>query len=210
MGDIVDSEGATSVSRLHRLFNDVMRQANKVSRDDLASPLTITLGDEFQGLCPSMKAGAALMRRLRIELMAKKVDCRFALGLVSVRTPVNAVTAWNMMGPGLSDTRIRLERKDKRSAYGFSVPPAQSTAGLLDAIGAALTEIENNWTERQLALAVALILEGSVPLSAATQLGVTQRVYYKIRTAARLELYQQLWDAVFRAMEDLDGRYLKK
>lgn len=208
MGDIVGSDAAPSAKILHRRFNAVMTEANRVSRRDLASPLTITLGDEFQGLCRTMSAGAMLMRNLRIRLMLTKVDCRFAIGLVGVRTPVNAKSAWNMMGLGLSDVRDKLEEKDRLNAYRFSAPPAATGARALDALGAAITAIERSWTERQLELASRAVLEPMSPSAMAESIGATQRVYYKIRTAAQLDLYKLLWDAVFESMGDLDRRYL--
>lgn len=209
MGDIVGSEAAPSAKALHRNFNAVMTEANRASRRDLASPLTITLGDEFQGLCRTMSAGALLMRNLRIRLMSRKIDCRFAIGLVSVRTPINAKSAWNMMGPGLSSVRAKLEEKDRLSAYRFSLPNKGSEARSLDALGAALTAIERNWTDRQLELISSAVLEPLSPSASAEKIGATPRVYYKIRAAAQLDLYRLLWDAVFTSMSDIDRRYLK-
>lgn len=210
MGDIAGSEASGSLVRLHKVFNEVMIEANRVSRRDLESPLTITLGDEFQGLCPTMSVGAALMRRLRLKFLSKNIECRFALGLVNVRTPVNTREAWNMMGPGLSAVRERLEQKDKRMAYRYSVPASPATATLLEGLSASLTEIERNWTDRQRELAIKTVLDSQSPLSLAEKLGVTQRVYYKIRAAAQLDLYNMIWDAIFVSMSDLDKRYLTK
>jgi hypothetical protein len=78
----------------------------------LASPLTITLGDEFQGLLHGLAQAVPVVRGLRLELMAAGVDCRFVIGQVEIRTPLNREKAWNMMGPGLggrgrSSTRRR-------------------------------------------------------------------------------------------------------
>jgi hypothetical protein len=209
MGDIAGSETAGSAKRLHKVFNEVLAEANKMSRRDLGSPLTITLGDEFQGLCPTMNAAAALMRGLRLKFLSKNIECRFSLGLVNVQTPINPRQAWNMMGPGLSAVRERLEEKERRTSYRFSVP-SPATMTLLEALGASLTAIERNWTERQFELASNSILKNLNPQSLAETLGVSQRVYYKIRSAAQLELYNQIWDAIFVSMDDLDQRFLKK
>ena len=50
MGDLVASEAASSRRALHRTFNAAIDTANAAFAAALASPLTITLGDEFQGL----------------------------------------------------------------------------------------------------------------------------------------------------------------
>jgi hypothetical protein len=47
---IVGSERARSVKTVHRVFNKAIDFANERYADGIESPLTITLGDEFQGL----------------------------------------------------------------------------------------------------------------------------------------------------------------
>lgn len=210
MGDVVGSEAATSPKQFHKLFNQVITEANETSQSSIASPLTITLGDEFQGLCPTLGQGAALMRRLRLKLLTKGINCRFALGLVNIQTSVSENAAWNMIGPGLAAVRERLESKDKHTAYGFRLPSECATAEMLEAIGASLTEIERSWTDRQLELIAIAELQDIDSESAARKMRIAPRVYYKIRAAARLELHQRLWNAVFSAMAPLDKKHLAR
>src|SRR5690606_12336736 len=107
MGDLVNSEKGAS-AEYHARFNDVVEQHNKHARRVLASPLTITLGDEFQGLTRSLVAAVSLARDIRYDLMDHAIDCRFSVGVVDLQTPLNTKNAWNMMGPGLAKTRAKL------------------------------------------------------------------------------------------------------
>ncbi|KAK0348888.1 hypothetical protein LTR94_035341, partial [Friedmanniomyces endolithicus] len=102
MGDLVASEAATSRRALHRVFNAAIDEVNAAQRATLVSPLTITLGDEFQGLADTLADAIRIARRVRFALMAQDVACRVLVGEVAIDTPVNPERAWNMMGDGLS------------------------------------------------------------------------------------------------------------
>src|SRR4051794_24660165 len=108
MGDLIESEAAADVARLHMTFNRAIHHMNERTAESLVSPLTITLGDEFQGLFKTLSGGLRTMRQLRFELLAQHVPCRFALGVARLETPVATESAWNMMGPGLAQTRAKL------------------------------------------------------------------------------------------------------
>src|SRR4051794_25517593 len=101
MGDLVRSGSASSIEELHAKFNGAVNQQNRIRRGSLVSPLTITLGDEFQGLSKTLVESLSIVRVLRLHLLARGVDCRFAIGLAQIQTPINVARAWNMMGPGL-------------------------------------------------------------------------------------------------------------
>lgn len=207
MGDLVESETAASVPVLHAAFNAAVDAVNRRGAATLASPLTITLGDEFQGLARSLSQGLTVVRDLRRTLRAENVACRFVLGLVELKTPLNAEKAWNMMGPGLARARERLADKRDANAFRFSLPADAVTETLLDAIGAAITGVEARWTERQFTI-VAESLAATVPDAAqAARLGIKPRTLYKIRRAAELDLYKREWTAVETALADLDQRY---
>ncbi|MFD2134716.1 hypothetical protein ACFSLT_04795 [Novosphingobium resinovorum] len=91
----------------------------------MASPLTITLGDEFQGPFTSLVAAAQAAREIRFELLGKDIDCRFVIGSIDLRTPVNSRRAWNMMGPGFADAR---ERLGKSALRAVTASPSRSTS----------------------------------------------------------------------------------
>ena len=89
MGDIVGSEAISDRARLYKLFNEAVDTANSRFRTLLLSPLTITLGDEFQGLAPDLMSAFAVVCRLRLALLQENVGCRFVIGRVVLETPIN-------------------------------------------------------------------------------------------------------------------------
>lgn len=206
MGDIVGSESATSVERLHDIFNDTIDRSNRARHDVLASPLTITLGDEFQGLTSTLRDAAALARDIRLELLVERFDCRFAIGVAKLETPLNADRAWNMMAPGLARTREKLNEKRTNTLYRFSFPEHPAVETLLEALGAGLTSIERRWTMQQLH-DISESLRGRTPAEIARRRNVSAHSVYKVRSTGEFELYHLQWHAMIEALGVLDLQY---
>ena len=206
MGDLVDSQSARSIDGLHRQFNDAIAYANRTYEKAITSPLTITLGDEFQGLCRDLHTGMEIIRDVRTMLINNGVECRFVLGLANIETPLNVEKSWNMMGQGLAAARKKLNDKHDPNAYRFQLPD-DVIEPLLNTIGLSLTLIEREWTERQKEVLSIFRNSSGTVSEHATKLGVTPRTLYKIRTAARLDFYENQWEVVNQTIAKLDQRY---
>jgi len=203
MGDIVDSENTRAGGRLSREFNRSIIAANREFHQELESPLTITLGDEFQGLAKDLKKGFRIIEKLRRNLLAVGVDCRFVLGIVQLDSKLNTDNAWNMMGDGLAQARAKLNNKKDTNIYRFSILDDQGHQRLLDAVGLALTILDEGWTVRQ-RRCVALRSEGlSVEVIAKKQ-RVSARSVYKVLEAARWFYYEEERQAILFVLAILD------
>jgi hypothetical protein len=200
MGDLMSSEDAASVETLHGSFNAAVQSANDAHQREIVSPLTITLGDEFQGLCATLEGGLRVVRDLRAHLLTAGLGCRFVVGAVLLETPVNRARAWNMMGPGLAGSRQRLADKRDANAYRFELRGEPELQALMEAVGASLTQIEDSWTDRQREVVLALRAEAAAPL--AERLGMSVQTLYKIRRAGEFDLYERQW----AALETMAGR----
>lgn len=203
MGDLVRSESSAAIATLHDHFNTAVDRQNEARKSALASPLTITLGDEFQGLMTSFPEAAAAARAMRLELLGHGIECRFVIGAVALRTPLNEKRAWNMMGPGLSAARAKLNDKRSPSLYRFSFPDDVLLERLLDAIGASLTAIERRWTETQRGDVLAA-LDGLSAADIAARRNVSVHTVYKVQRSGELDLYLTQWHAVHEALATLD------
>jgi hypothetical protein len=206
MGDLVASEAASSIEQLHKEFNRSVRTQNKQQRKQLLSPLTITLGDEFQGITTSLATAWSIVRAIRFDLLTRNVDCRFAIGMIQLRTPLNPRNAWNMMGPGLSMTRDRLNERKAYTRYNFVLPGEPHAEAVLEALGAGLTAIERRWTNQQLH-DIKASLEGLSPVEIAQRRNVTAHTIYKVRSSGEFDTYLLQWSAVAEALKRLDERY---
>jgi hypothetical protein len=206
MGDLVASTQASSIETLHATFNEAVKRQNRIRRHALASMLTITLGDEFQGLSKTLVDGLSTIRALRLHLLEEGIDCRFAIGPVMIETPVNVERAWNMMGSGLARTREKLNEKRDDTRYRFALGGLHPIEATLEALGAGLTAIERRWTPRQLH-DIRAFLEGASAQEIATRRNVSAHSVYKVRASGEFDLYVYQWSAISETMAHLDRHY---
>jgi hypothetical protein len=209
MGDIVGSERAPSLKAVHKAFNRAVTNANEVNADHIASPLTITLGDEFQGLLISFASAWDAAVALRLELLAAKIRCRFVVGIAKLETPLNRKQAWNMMGSGLAVAREKLNDKRSASAYRFSFPDEPVIELLLDAVGDALTQGEEAWTATQLEYYSKSRASKRRNTDVAKKLGISERVLYKVLHAGRTDAHRRHIQAIRLALARFDESYFR-
>ena len=207
MGDIVGSERAPSLKEVHTAFNKVVRKANDIHAEHIASPLTITLGDEFQGLLTSFAHAWDAAVGLRLELLVAGISCRFVVGVATLETSLNTKEAWNMMGRGLSAARDKLNEKRTSSAYRFSLPDEPVVELLLDTVGDALTRGEEDWTPTQLEYYSKSRAAKRGNADVAKKLGVSERSLYKVLHAGRADAHRRQVQAIRSALVQLDERY---
>lgn len=209
MGDIVGSERAPSVPTVHRAFNKAVDNANEVAAAHIASPLTITLGDEFQGLLTAFVHAWDLAVAIRLELLYAGIPCRFVVGVATLKTPLNRKEAWNMMGTGLSAARDKLNDKRTTSAYRFSFSDAPLEELLLDTVGDALTQVEDAWTPTQLEYYSKSRAAKRGNADVAKKLGVSARSLYKVLHAGRADVHRRQLQAIRSALIQMDDRYFR-
>jgi len=203
MGDLVRSESSLPIELLHERFNQAVDHQNLEHAAKLISPLTITLGDEFQGLTHTVTQAIEIARGLRLELLAEKIDCRFVIGTVEIKSPLNSSKAWNMMGPGLARARKKLNQKKADQFYRFSIAEAPVTEVLLDAIGVGLSTIERSWTDQQRDDISALI-GGLSPNELSQRRNVSVHSIYKVRSSGDFDAYTLQWNAVNKALSEFE------
>ena len=204
MGDIVASEAAASVKAMHQAFNKAVVAANR--KYTPLSPLTITLGDEFQGMASTMAIAWEIVASLRLRLLLDGLQCRFVVGVARIETPLNTERAWNMMGPGLAEARERLNQKQAENAYRFSLPEDHLLQSLLDAVGDGITQTEAGWTATQLEYYTAS-RSGRTNAKIATTLGISERGFYKVLRAAHADFHNRQSIVIAEAMAALDKRH---
>lgn len=119
MGDIVSSsnyEGEIIGAQLKEL----VKHTNTNFKKSILSPLTITLGDEFQGVLDSTTTGIDLLFHIEEELIKKELDFKLHYVLLhgEIETEINPKIAYEMLGKGLTEARKLLSSK-KRSRKRF-------------------------------------------------------------------------------------------
>lgn len=119
MGDIIKSRKSNG-SELAQQFAALIDFLNQKFEKNILSPLTITLGDEFQGVVEDKKTGVAIILEAEHYLLTNSVNLslRFVLNYGAIETPINDRIAHGMLGVGLSTTReIITQQKRQKCKY---------------------------------------------------------------------------------------------
>jgi hypothetical protein len=123
MADIIKSSRFDG-AQLMPVFRKMVGEINKAKESAILSPLTITLGDEFQGVVASLKAGLDIIFDMDELLLDQSFQLRFILQYGEIRTTISKNNSYGMLGEGLTEARQQLDaikETDKRiliSGYG--------------------------------------------------------------------------------------------
>jgi hypothetical protein len=121
MGDVVSSKDYDSQT-LQKQLNNITESCNKALRDDLLSPYTITLGDEFQGIPNTLLTAIRTLFFYEEECLRQNLDFKlhYVVHYGKIDTKINPEIAYEMMGPGLTKARELLgSKKRDRKRFQF-------------------------------------------------------------------------------------------
>ena len=121
MADIVGSS-AKGARLLMADFKESVKWINRLHRKNIQSPLTITLGDEFQGVVKNPAVATQILIDLEEHLMTLKrpFKLRYVLFEGKIDTEMNKASAYEMLGPALTKARSMLNEM-KNSKQRFSI-----------------------------------------------------------------------------------------
>ncbi|MEO6287886.1 MAG: SatD family protein [Dyadobacter sp.] len=132
MADIISSRKSDQ-KMLMEHFARLVSTSNSRNKPALASPLTITLGDEFQSIAKNLKS--ALQVIISIEELIIQEQYGFKLRYVllegEIDTPINEQIAYGMLGEGLTRARKALtEAKGNKARFSVDVKNKKLTNAL--------------------------------------------------------------------------------
>ncbi len=159
MADVVDSKLAKG-EKLAKELNKLVQYLNTTFEKQVASPLTITLGDEFQGVVNTEEAGLQIMLAAE-EWLLRLPDIlvlRYVLHRGTIDTPINTEIAHGMLGKGLADARNRLnEMKKEKDRYCIE---GSEKEALLNKYWILYQSITDGWNLKDRNLAADFLLLG--------------------------------------------------
>ena len=126
MADIVksrDTEGKKTADNLRSL----VKTTNKRFKTSILSPLTITLGDEFQAVIKDITSSIGIILFIEELCIRQKAGFKLRYVLVNgeIETPINEKIAYGMLGEGLTRARETIN-KLKKSEERFSFPTGKN------------------------------------------------------------------------------------
>ena len=121
MGDV---EGSSSLDSgfVQNSLAAMVKLVNQKKKTSILSPLTITLGDEFQGISSGTTSGINLLLQLEHYRFRHQIPNRHHYVLLEseIDTEINTKTAYGMLGSGLTEARELLSPK-KRDRNHFEI-----------------------------------------------------------------------------------------
>jgi len=110
MADIIESRSKEG-SELMEGFKYMVEEARVQYRPKFISPLTITLGDEFQSIVQSLQDGIDMIFKIEEYRIRKKYnfELRYVINYGKIDTPINTEIAHEMLGEGLTEAREALK-----------------------------------------------------------------------------------------------------
>jgi len=135
MADIINSREFLPEPLMNN-FRELSSEISVAFKSNFISPITITLGDEFQCVVKSEKAGIEVI--LAFEEQIIKLGFNFVLRFVllqgKIETEINSKVAQGMLGEGFIEARHALQelkRTDNRYFIKLSNPAYKSLEPLL-------------------------------------------------------------------------------
>ncbi|MCX7638803.1 MAG: SatD family protein, partial [Cyclobacteriaceae bacterium] len=104
MADVVGSS-KQKANALMKTFRKLTDEVNQDAKQYIVSPLTVTLGDEFQGIVTDLTGAVniLIMFEEKIIRSGQDIKLRYVIHQGEIATPVNIHNAHGMLGKGLTD-----------------------------------------------------------------------------------------------------------
>lgn len=195
IGDICGSRKVADRAKLQQTLASALAHANTVYHDALASPLTITLGDEFQALFTEPGVVWELIGGLQRSL--RPVDVRFGLGIGALETPLNPQAALGMDGPAFHLARDAVNQlKADDGFYRLEGLPGHA---LINGSLALIAKLQKTWQDNRFAVYHDYLRGVAVP-NTAGELGISKTAVYKNINEGLLEDMASIQRAIAEQM----------
>jgi hypothetical protein len=201
IADIVASRAETDRRQLQKKLINELKDLNSDKGDVLASPYTVTLGDEFQALYRSASGLFADLWRISAVLHPARV--RYSIALGRVTTPVNKKQALGMDGPVFHIARDGIEQAKELGTI-FRVGGAITSLELINDSLTLISHLARNWSSNRLAIEADLST-GKPVKEISKRVGISESGVYKNINAAALDTITAITHGIELALDQGRG-----
>jgi hypothetical protein len=190
MADVLNSSGKNAID-LSLGLKQLVQQAQLTFSTTILSPLTITLGDEFQGVIRSLEDGVKLMIWFEEQRILQQIPfkLRLVLHFGEIHTELNPKIAYGMLGPGLTEAR-KLLSDMKKDPKRFNISGlAEAKTELLIQDGFVIFQsFVDSWTNKEAQMA-ALFLKNDDYRWVAKQARINPTSAWRRRKSLQINAY---------------------
>jgi len=112
IGDIIGSRKLEDRQEVQKKFLAMAKKANRLYQSDIASPFTVTIGDEFQVLLKCSHIAPKVIEYVKREMAS--VEIVFGVGIGKIVTDINPKLAIGMDGPAFHFARNAIKQAKKK------------------------------------------------------------------------------------------------
>lgn len=175
IGDICGSRDLEDRGSVQNQLQQCLNDVNKRYADVLVSPLTITLGDEFQGLFKNANRIWEIV--VFIESRLHPTGLRFGLGTGDISTEINTSAAIGMDGPAFYNAREAIQAA-KKSENNYRIRGLGQDEELANQVLILISDNRNKWSANRIEILYSL-LRGEKVDRIASGLGISKTAVYK-------------------------------
>ena len=190
MADIIGSRKADQ-QMLMDSFKEVIKYTNGKEKKNFLSPMTITLGDEFQSVVNNLSAALEIILKIeeRIIITESAFKLRYILMEGKIETPLNKKIAYGMLGSGLTSAREYLANlKTGKNRFYFKLINEKKGAALNHAFFT-LQRLIDDWSIRKDYYIVSEFLQHKDYKQVAIDLDKERSLMWKREKSLKLEEY---------------------
>ncbi len=188
IGDIEASKDLNETERykVQEQLKNVLKELNSTC-EDIESPYTVTLGDEFQAVFS--RADKLFIHAWKILAALYPVKVRFSFGIGEITTSINKQQSLGMDGPAFHIAREGIEFL-KESGFIFKLSVQGQDHTVLSALNNSLYLFSDQvraWNKNRLSILYMLEI-GKNYKEITKKLGISEPAFYKNKEAASLEV----------------------
>lgn len=204
IGDIIGSRKLEDRHNVQKKFLAMAEKANRLFEQDIASPFTVTIGDEFQVLLKCLHITPKVLDHVIREMAP--VELVFGVGIGEIVTDINPTLAIGMDGPAFHFARKAVEqaKKKKPKIIYKSDFPGMDMSNALNYFIESCTERRTKRQKQVLGYLSRKLTQEAI----AEKLGIKQQSVSDIINASYLSEVEDAKRALFLYLQDI-GRLQK-
>ena len=190
MADIMKSSSKGG-KQLMSEFERLVKSCNRNFASQILSPLTITLGDEFQRVVKFLVPCVEIVLYLEEQLLKQNLDfrLRYAINYGAIDTPINTKYAHGMLGSGLTQARKRLNQMKSIQERHWTNPPKKGLGAKLNRAFLIYQTIYDEWTGDDIPMASAFLRYKNYK-KVAQELGKDPSSVWRRERSLKIKAYQ--------------------
>lgn len=204
MADIVKSRSYNGEVLIDS-FSRLVHRCNEMYENEILSPYTITLGDEFQGVVRSLKAAIETIFFLEEALLVEDLSykLRYVVVFDKIETPINREIAHGMTGPGLALAREMLTKKQRgKSRFQFKLSYGHDFE--LNMLFRLVESLVSCWNKKDYVLIKEMLCNDD-DQSVAEKFTKNRSQVWKRRKSLRIEEYIILKKLIYNQIQTLEA-----